>query len=75
MLSVTADTCNHLKTIWQKDLGININNLLDILFNLFCFFEARAKFIVQNSRMLLLDTIKALQKLQDSWKQFMLEGE
>jgi len=26
MLSVTADTCNNLKTIWQKDLGININD-------------------------------------------------
>ncbi|KAK3543174.1 hypothetical protein QTP70_012282 [Hemibagrus guttatus] len=30
-----GDTCNNLKTIWQKDLGINIhdNDCLDILAN------------------------------------------
>ncbi len=48
MLNVTADTCNNLKTIWQKDLGINIhdNDWLDILSNVGKNIrEARGKFI------------------------------
>ncbi len=48
MLNVTADTCNNLKTIWQKDLWINIhdNDWLDILSNVGKNIrEARGKFI------------------------------